>query len=62
MASNLSKRLDRLERLANDLLNQTEGPIYIGADAPLPDGVEVVRIVREYVTPPERDAIDLPPC
>ena len=28
---------------------------------PLPEGVEAIRIVREYVTPPERAAIDLPP-
>ena len=29
MASNLAKRLDRLEKLANELLTQQEGPVYV---------------------------------
>ena len=29
MSSNLSKRLDKLERLANELLAQQEGPVYV---------------------------------
>ena len=60
MASNLSKRLNRLERLAGELLNQTQGPVYVRGDAPVPEG-EFVRIVREYVKPPQRDEVDLPP-
>jgi hypothetical protein len=63
MASNLAKRLDRLERLAGDLLNQNQGPVYC-REGNEPEGIDPERLViikRQYVAPPERDAIDLPP-
>ena len=60
MASNISKRLDRIERIANELLNQSNPPVYISADDPEPEG-EYVRVVREYVKAPERPDLTLPP-
>ena len=60
MASNISKRLDRIERIANELLNQSNPPVYIRGDDPEPEG-EYVRVVREYVTAPKRpDVTPLP--
>ena len=60
MASNISKRLDRIERIANELLNQSNPPVYIKGDDPEPEG-EYVRVVREYVTAPKRpDVTPLP--
>jgi hypothetical protein len=58
MASNLSKRLDRLERLANELLTQQEGPVYC-KEGEAEGNAIVVR--REYVAAPERPALTLPP-
>ena len=57
MASNISKRLDRIERIANELLNQSNPPVY--ADDPEPEG-EYVRVVREYVAAPQRPDLTLP--
>ena len=51
MASNISKRLDKLERLANELLTQHEGPVYV-RDRDKSEGVEESRLVvvrRDYV-------------
>ena len=60
MASNISKRLDRIERIANELLNQSNPPVYIKGDDPEPEG-EYVRVVREYVAAPERPDLTLLP-
>ena len=57
MASNLTKRLDRLERIASDLLNQSNPPVYIKGE---PEG-EYVRVVRVYVAAPERPDLTPPP-
>ena len=62
MASNISKRLDRLERLANDLLIQQGGPVYV-RDTDKAEGIEAERLIvvrREYVAAPERPALTLP--
>ena len=62
MASNISKRLDRLERLANDLLTQQEGPVYV-RDTDKIEGIDESRLIvvrREYVAAPERPALTLP--
>ena len=50
MASNISKRLDKLERLANELLTQHEGPVYV-REGDKAKGIEESRLVvvrREY--------------
>ena len=63
MASNISKRLDRLERLANELLTQQEGPVYV-RDTDKAEGIDESRLIvvrREYVAAPERPALTLPP-
>ena len=59
MASNISKRLDRIERIANELLNQSNPPVYIRGDDPEPEG-EYVRVVREYVAAPDRPDLTPP--
>lgn len=57
MSSNLSKRLDKLERLANELLAQQEGPVYV-RDTDKTEGMEESRLVvvrREYVAALDRN-------
>ena len=53
MASNISKRLDRIERIANELLNQSNPPVYIRGDDPEPE-VEYVFVVMVFVSVPYR--------
>jgi len=36
--------------------------LYLGPDDPAPEGVEVIRIVRQYVSPAERDEVELRPA
>ena len=63
MASNISKRLDKLERLANELLTRQEGPVYC-RDGDKAEGIDEGRLIvlrREYVAAPERPALTLPP-
>ena len=46
-----------LEKLANDLINQQLGPVYVRPDQE-PQDIDPSRLVvvtRIYVTPPERD-------
>ena len=62
MASNISKRLDKLERLANELLTQQEGPVYV-RETDKAEGIDESRLIvvrREYVAAPERPALTLP--
>ena len=63
MASNITKRLDRIEKLAQALLSQSEGPIYCreGQEPKDIDPERLVVIRREYVKPPERPDLTLPP-
>jgi hypothetical protein len=61
VASNLAKRLDRLERLAGALLSTNQGPVYC-REGEEPEGVAIERLVcitRSYVSPPERDELVL---
>ena len=62
MSRNLSKRLDKLERLANELLTQQEGPVYVreGKELKDIDPTRVIVVRREYVAAPERPALTLP--
>ncbi len=56
MASNISKRLDKLERLANELLTQHEGPVYCRETDKL-EGIDESRLitVRRGTSPHQRD-------
>lgn len=60
MARSLATRLDRLERLAADLLNTTRGPVYLREGEPVPEGREPVYIKRIFLDPPEHAAEELP--
>jgi hypothetical protein len=60
MASNLTKRLDRLERLIRERTVASTHPLYV---RDIPEGVDpsrVVLVVRAYVDPPERGEETLP--
>ena len=45
MARNLAQRLDRLERLAAELLNTNQGPIYLRDGEAILDGIDPERVV-----------------
>jgi len=60
MASNLAKRLDKLERLAEELLSHQVGPVYVRELGDL-DPERAIVIRREYVGAPERADLTLPP-
>jgi hypothetical protein len=63
MARNLAQRLDRLERLAAELLNTNQGPVYVREGTAIPDNVapeRVVTISRVFLDPPEQPAEHLP--
>ena len=56
---NLARQLDRLERLASELLNRNLGPVYLREGPELPAGVDpdrVVYIQRVFIDPPEQPA------
>jgi hypothetical protein len=62
MAS-LARRLDRLERLAQEFLNKSQGPVYLRAGAEIPAEIDPNRVVwieRVLIDPPERDEEQLP--
>jgi hypothetical protein len=57
MASNLSKRLDKLERLLKEKNKTNLSPIYC-SDSHQPEGVDSSRLVvikRNYVEPAQRE-------
>ena len=60
MANNLAKRLDRLERLASELLNQNQGTVYLREGEPAPEGRKVVYVQRVFIEPPEQPQEELP--
>jgi hypothetical protein len=63
MARNLAQRLDRLERLAAELLNTNQGPIYLRDGEAIPDGIDperVVTIKRMFLDPPDMPVEELP--
>lgn len=49
MAGNLSKRLDKLEKGIQQLLENHTGPVYVSQGDAIPDGREAVRIVMRWV-------------
>jgi hypothetical protein len=63
MASNLTKRLDRLERLLRERTAASTSPLYLRDGDAIPDGIAPERIVwikRTFVDPPERPEDELP--
>jgi hypothetical protein len=61
--ANLARRLDKLERLAHDLLNRRSGPVYLRAEAEVPEGVDPDRVIwieRVLIDPPEQPQEQLP--
>ena len=49
MAQNLTKRLDRIERLIKERLSTDEGPVYLSVGEPIPEGREATVIVMRWV-------------
>jgi hypothetical protein len=63
MARNLDSRLDRLERLAQQVLNQNQGPVYLREGATIPEDVapeRVTTIKRVFLDPPPQPEEQLP--
>ena len=63
MASNLTKRLDRLERLLRERTAASTAPLYLRDGDPVPEGVDPERVVwikRTFVEPPARVEDELP--
>ena len=63
MARSLASRLDRLERLARELLNPRSGPVYLREGSEVPAGVDPDRVIyirRVLIDPPEQSAEELP--
>jgi hypothetical protein len=52
--------LDRLERLAAELLDQNQATVYLRDGEPEPEGRKVVYIQRVFIDPPEQPAEQLP--
>ena len=55
MAQNLTKRLDRIERLIKERLSTNEGPIYLDEGEPIPEGREATVIVMQWVEAENQD-------
>jgi hypothetical protein len=49
VAQNLTKRLDRIERLIKERLSTNEGPVYLSEGEDAPDGRDAIRIVMQWV-------------
>jgi hypothetical protein len=63
MASNLHRRLDRLERLIRERFSADSSPIYLRPDEPIPEEVDPQRVIwvkRDYIDPPQRVEEELP--
>ena len=63
MASNLTKRLDRLERLIRERTQLDTSPLYLREGQTIPEDIDpdrVIHIKREYADPPEREEEELP--
>jgi hypothetical protein len=63
MASNFTKRLDRLERLIRERALASTHPLYFRDGDSIPDGIDPHRVIfikREHVDPPQRGEEFLP--
>ena len=61
--ANLARRLDRLERLAHELLNARPGPVYFREGSQIPADIDVDRVIwikRILLDPPEQREEQLP--
>jgi hypothetical protein len=59
MANSLARRLDRLERLAAELLNQNQGTVYLREGDEVPEGRKAVIVTRVFIDPPEQPQEEL---
>jgi len=60
MASSFTKRLDRLERLAAELLNTNQGTVYLREGEEVPEGRKAVVVKRVFIDPPSQPEEELP--
>jgi hypothetical protein len=60
MASSLARRLDRLERLAAELLSTNQGTVYLCEGEPAPEGRKAVYVQRVFIDPPPQPKEELP--
>ena len=60
MARSLASRLDRLERLAAELLDQNQGTVYLREGDEIPEGRKAVLVKRVFIDPPEQPQEELP--
>ena len=63
MASNFTKRLDRLERLIRERTQPDTHPLYFRDGQPIPEVIDpgrVIYITRVLIEPPEREEEQLP--
>jgi hypothetical protein len=59
VAQNLTKRLDRIERLIKERLSTDQGPIYLSEGEAIPEGREAIRIVMQWVEAPQKEDVQL---
>ena len=65
MASNLHRRLDRLERLIRERFTADATPIYLRSDETIPEEIAPERVIfikRVLIDPPEREEEELQRC
>ena len=63
MASNLAKRLDRLERLIRERTQPDTSPLYFREGESIPEEIAPERVIfikRVLIDPPEREEEELP--
>ena len=63
MVSNLTKRLDRVERLLRERAAASTSPLYLRHGQAIPEEIDPARVVfikRVLIDPPERDEEELP--
>jgi hypothetical protein len=60
---NIAQKLDRLERLAQEVLSRKEAPVYLREGSEVPEGIDPDRVVwikRVLLDPPDQPQEELP--
>jgi len=63
VASNLGRRLDKLERLVRERMQPDTSPLYLREGQEIAEGIDPARVIyikRVLIDPPEREQEDLP--
>jgi hypothetical protein len=63
VASNLGRRLDKLERLVRERMQTDTSPLYFREGQEIAEGIDPARVIyikRVLIDPPEREQEDLP--